>query len=198
MFLLVLFNCFLIHAHASSVSTEKAKKFVADMIDQTREIAKKSEEIQPRALGNLFMQHCDITFFAKSINVYRTMSDSQKRRFENICKARIMHQYASAEKLEKFLDYKTDRTRWRFRKGQNDINVIMTFEKDDQQLPVEIMVHEKNGSFMITDIKIEGISMYIANRDEMRSMFSNDSIESSLKKLENIFEKELNELRKTS
>lgn len=198
-FLLAFLNCFLIHAHVPSVPAEKAKKFVADMIDQTRAIARKSEDEQPLALGHLFMKHCDIDFFAKSIRVYRTMSESQKQRFKNICKARIMHQYGSAEKLEKFLDYKTDSTKWRSSKGQNDdTNVTMMFEKDDQQIPVEMMVHQKNGRIMITDVKIEGISMYIANRDEMRSIFSSDTIESSLKKLESVFKKELDELKKIS
>lgn len=174
---------FLPKGHADQNKINESKKFVQNLIDKTKNIAKQPPASQGDSLGKLFSSSFDIKRAAQQVGIYRQLTDSQKCEFQDVYCARIKMQYGTSDKLNKFMRYDTKSQDWKILEQSDDTILIkmIFFHKDQEEpdVPISMMINDQK----ICDISIENISIVQTNTDELNAEFNGNDITQTLTRL---------------
>ena len=162
---------------AAALTTTAAEKFVADLVDDLVKIVSTSSPGNPRADAflALFRRTAALDAIGRfTLGVHwRSMSDAQRKAFLD-----AFERYASRVYTNRLGDYKGQSVEVTGSQdvGRRGILVKSVLKQPNQQdVALEWLVSDRNGSPQVVDIVAEGVSLSIAQREEFAAMLEQRS-----------------------
>ena len=180
--------CFAADTAASSDASKEAfVKSVTDSILSTVHDTNKSFSQKKSMLQKTFVDVVDIKWIGRFVlgQTWRTTTDDQKTKYMGLYKTYLVNNYVSnfdeesADKLQdiKILGLVND----------DDERFIVHTEmviKDGENVKVDYLVHDDNGSYKVINITIEGVSLLATHRSEFGELAAAGGIDNVIAKLQ--------------
>ncbi len=165
-------------AQTSEVAEGSPSAFVHEMANHAFTILRDenlSVEERDLAFRSVFLDGFDVPRIAKSVlgRHWRRATDEQRTEYQDLFQNYIVATYSSrlGEFSGYFLRVKAERL---FNKGRSVVASEIVRPDGGEPFRVDWGLRENDGAFKIVDVKIEGISMTIAQREEFAAVITNN------------------------
>lgn len=181
-------------ASSSAVSAEKISKedFVQDMGQEVLGVLKDQKKTfteKKAVLRTLFTETVDTNWIARFVlgPTWKTATPEQKSRYTELYRTYLTETYIS--KFENDSDSKvTDIKILNIKDAPANAFTAHTsiIQSDGETVAVDYLLKEKDGTFKVIDIIIEGVSLLATHRNEFNTLAASGGMEGVIKKLQEL------------
>lgn len=181
---------------AASISVEEAKTWANEKGQNLLQaFSEKDQEVKYQKLDNLFLNDVDLEHISKFVigKYWRQMSDTQKKRYQDIFKRYSLAVYKSFP-----LNFNMEQIKYTINSAHvnpKDTNVVANISlqmgpkvEEKQNILVDFRLHQVSGKIKLIDIKLAESSLILSYRNRFYEMIAgnDEDIEWFLEDLETI------------
>ncbi len=163
----------LVATSAADPQLEGAKNFIASMGDRGINFlgnAAMSQEAKKAEFRSLLNESFDMSTIGRFSlgNYWRTATPAQQQEYLKLFNEMIIKVYS-----QRFSDYKGQKFQVNTARKESDKDTVVTsfiVPADGPQVQVDWRVRNKNGSYKVVDIVVEGVSMSVTQRSDFASV----------------------------
>ncbi len=169
-----------VKAQDAAPDADAAVRFVSQLVDQAMAVLRDTtltREERDARLGELLRAGFALDYISRFVlgRHWRKASPEQRREYRNLFTDYIIKTYST--RLDEYHD-ETIEIGTGQAVGKRDVLVESSIiQRDAPPIPVEWRVRYRKGEFKVIDLKVEGISMAISQREEFSSVIQQKGID---------------------